>query len=651
MSPLCLALLLTTSGGCRDSAPGAVAGRQRIDRLIRQLGSPAFAEREAAHKALESIGPRALVSLHRANARSEDAEVRRRAAALVETLEERMDYLLSLYRDYELPMPPAGAKPVLYRSRREAGKEGQNPASGTLGFLLRAGGKRQTTVFLEGVRQQELCWRPEITALDPTGLSAADAEMVVRYASVGAGDGLGMALQCEARGWHTLAGALKDATGRSDRPPCSSKHTLCRMAWEYWAGQLKRPVADWPGINKRLLKLLAEDDGLATDENRALLASLGLTLAPREARRGTVEALVDGLIDVTEPWLSPCAAAEGAEQDPVYVKVAERGFELIPVLIDHLNDDRLTRTESWPFSAVPSMPYLRVGELARHLLRDMTGEECTEPVAAREWWRMAREQGEEAYWSEHAYTAKNTGNVQNSPCEAMLRLLARRHPRALAGVYRKLLDEHPDMQDAAVVDAIAISDLSREQKIELFTRAARGKLPHRHCALWQLRKLGAGQFDALLADTLDALPDKSTSESPESSLPVLAGLTADHRVWQSLERLSRRSKKAIRASVVQAAFEARGPGLLQRRVRILSTFLDDDTKAEGVLGTWDNSAEIRWHFSYIEIRNLAALALAVVLQLPTDLPPEDADEGKAAWNPDQWEALRDKVRWALKTPA
>jgi hypothetical protein len=56
-----------------------------IARLVEQLGSPRFEEREAASRALERIGEPALPAL-RAAVHSRDAEVRRRAARLVETV-------------------------------------------------------------------------------------------------------------------------------------------------------------------------------------------------------------------------------------------------------------------------------------------------------------------------------------------------------------------------------------------------------------------------------------------------------------------------------------------------------------------------------------------------------------------------------------
>jgi hypothetical protein len=50
-----------------------------IDRLIRQLGSDRFVERDAASRALEAIGEPALKALRQAASSSDDVEVRRRA--------------------------------------------------------------------------------------------------------------------------------------------------------------------------------------------------------------------------------------------------------------------------------------------------------------------------------------------------------------------------------------------------------------------------------------------------------------------------------------------------------------------------------------------------------------------------------------------
>jgi WD40 repeat protein len=67
-----------------------LADGTELDQLIQQLGSPKFAEREAATKALEAIGEPAIDALRRAAATSEDAEVRRRARQLIKVIEDRI---------------------------------------------------------------------------------------------------------------------------------------------------------------------------------------------------------------------------------------------------------------------------------------------------------------------------------------------------------------------------------------------------------------------------------------------------------------------------------------------------------------------------------------------------------------------------------
>lgn len=54
-------------------------------RLVKQLGSPNFPEREAATRALEVMGERALPALQKAARDDKDAEVRRRAAEIIKS--------------------------------------------------------------------------------------------------------------------------------------------------------------------------------------------------------------------------------------------------------------------------------------------------------------------------------------------------------------------------------------------------------------------------------------------------------------------------------------------------------------------------------------------------------------------------------------
>lgn len=66
------------------------AKAEKIARLIGQLGSEQFEERDQATKALDALGPAALKALQEA-ARDSDAEIRRRAEGLVQAINRRVE--------------------------------------------------------------------------------------------------------------------------------------------------------------------------------------------------------------------------------------------------------------------------------------------------------------------------------------------------------------------------------------------------------------------------------------------------------------------------------------------------------------------------------------------------------------------------------
>lgn len=85
MSSLLIVLALPTW-----SEPSKTEPSSEVSRLIQQLGSDRFTEREAASKALEAIGEPALDALRHSLETTNDAEVRKRAKQVVETVETRL---------------------------------------------------------------------------------------------------------------------------------------------------------------------------------------------------------------------------------------------------------------------------------------------------------------------------------------------------------------------------------------------------------------------------------------------------------------------------------------------------------------------------------------------------------------------------------
>ena len=135
-------LVYAVNSPCRGEDTAAV------NRLVKQLGSRNFKQRENAGKALESIGYPALDAL-RAAAKGKDAEIASRAARLVRFIENSLDLLLAEYQAYGLPLPPTDAKLVRFYAEVWIDKE----QCSTLGFLLQPGTEETPPLVLVGTQE------------------------------------------------------------------------------------------------------------------------------------------------------------------------------------------------------------------------------------------------------------------------------------------------------------------------------------------------------------------------------------------------------------------------------------------------------------------------------------------------------------------
>src|SRR5262245_59677087 len=68
----------------QDDAKEQKRVTEEVERLIQQLGSRKFAEREAAGRRLDAIGEPALRALRRAETASDDVEIRRQASRIAQ---------------------------------------------------------------------------------------------------------------------------------------------------------------------------------------------------------------------------------------------------------------------------------------------------------------------------------------------------------------------------------------------------------------------------------------------------------------------------------------------------------------------------------------------------------------------------------------
>jgi hypothetical protein len=407
-----------------------------ITKLIEQLGSSKTTEQDEATKALEAIGLPALEQLRKV-AKDENVDVAGRAARLVATIEKSMDQLVEDYRGYGLPFPPKDAKLVKYESGgRYIVIDKLMPPTYFLGFLLQPPTNDKPALLLVGTQEFRLEKNTPFFVVEPNPELVKDIEIGI----IGLNSGLAVALQCKARGWNDLAERLWTAClekscghprGIFYQPAnLPSRTALAYLAWAHCGYEIVKSDTDRAVIAKRAKALFAAEPQLNTERNQALLESLEAAMVPSTAKPGTVERLIDDLTEMT-------ASRPGGgtferyfvdymvgKLDPRYSRLLHMGFASVPALINHLDDDRLTRSVQQAFASFPTWN-LRVEHVVSDLLQQVAGEEvgknwlqrqrgeAVEKADAQAWWAKAQKEGEEAYFLRHVLQgeAENWPNV------------------------------------------------------------------------------------------------------------------------------------------------------------------------------------------------------------------------------------------------
>jgi hypothetical protein len=657
---LFLALPPVFLGGGQDSPPASPGpDRAAIAKLVKQLGSSDFKERETASKGLEKVGFPALDALRNAAA-STDAEVARRAAHLVEIIENGFDQLLADYRAYGLPLPPPGSQLIRFESGgRYILNDKLTPPTYFLGFLLQPGAKGKPPLLLVGTQEIRLDLQTSVEAIEPKPEIARDIDpQWWGRSTFELNAGLAIALQCKARGWNDLARELwtlsiKQISGHhfgafyqpADLPP---RTALACLAWAHYGNELVKPDTDRAKLARQIKLLFAAEKSLNTVVNESLLRSLEAALIPSKAKAGSVERLVDDISEMCN------TGRRWDEADPRFARLAEKGFAAVPALIEHLDDDRLTRSIKQGMNNFPTW-ILRVKHVASDLLQELAGEEvgrdwlrrqqgwAVDKADALAWWEKARKEGEEGYFLAHVLPS---GEKAQWPNSLMLRKIAEKYPQHLPKLYKTVLDERPQLQSWPVAEAAAKSSLPNEEKRTLFLHAAHHKnLAHRRVGLQHLQALDPPEFLKILLATLEGLPRTPKEpywRCPEVGFAHLVLATDDPKAWEMLEKVAKRSDVGMRMQFMNPMNYAYLKNKnYPKRLAFLAAFLEDaeapDVEANSQMFEGPHAG---FTFRRLAVQDLAAMEIASLLGMP-DQPDRD-------WTPQQWEQLRTKVKKALE---
>lgn len=552
---------------------------------------------------------------------------------------ESLDALLIAYKTYDLPFPPDEARLVRYPvGRRTFREDGTEHEFHGLGFLLNRLKPGEDRVFggLGGIREIQ-DWK-SVRLVEPKVITLANIDVV----------SVELAVQCHARGWTKLALAVLEWRAiDDDRLPAKQ---LAEAAWSYWQSKILEPDSDRAKVARQLKVILehrGDDFGKA---ERNLLRLLELALVPGKGKPGTVDAAIDSLIDVTETDQSGYMGT--GTPDATYLKAARLGFAAVPALIDHLDDERLTRARKDPLNNFRGY-YYRVGDVVSDLLQGLAGGDLGKDWLRRQqgyrleksdvekWWSEANNVGEEAHFVRHALRVDKDGNLRN---RVMLDVLAHKYPRQLPALYRKFLEEKPTHYGRCVADAVAESSLPDATKVELFNSAAKNQvLSFRQDAILHLRKLDpAKALELLIAElkNLPATPQEAYWRCPESRFASFVRNWNEPTAWAALEAAAQRVDVGLRMELLNNVVRRDLPDSTRKAVlSLLSKFLDDDEVRVATGPKYDGPYAGVQELWRIEVRNFVAQEAAWILDL--DVEP------RAKWTDEDWSDFRDQVKKAL----
>lgn len=557
-----------------------------------------------------------------------------------------LDAALLQYRARHLPEPPADAPLVLLASNVHGSDTAAGPALLPAFRLAKAADGTQP--FLRGTRIDTD--RHRVLAEAPFAEPPDAARLVMdewhmegdRHQDLAGG------LQLWSRGQRDLARALVQRGARDQRLP----DRVAALAVAHWYAQIADSDLPLGDIERELRAAVAQLPDARPAANgqpfvppapwAGILEQLACSTASPSPKLDPQVVRVLGLVHSRRPG---GIGARVDQRDTPFDAVVTQGFAIVPALIAHLDDDRLTRATTSGFNNFRS--YTRpLGELASDALQEIAGDLIPsqglpapriDRAAAEAWWADASRQKEDAYLLD-----RFLGDRDRPAHTGAMRILAARFPERLHLAMIELVEQHPERVSHPVLDAIADCPMRKAKKIELLERLAEKATEQRLQALRRLAGLDEERFCQRFLEVLANAPrqmPRSVWTSPDGRFGHLVVLTQRPEVWQAFVRAARTAPIGLRMEWLRP-FSYSYLGELQRTERLacLASFLDD-TEVYDVAASGQDGPHAAFTFRTLPMRDFAAHQLAILLRFE--------QVGSPDWPDALWADLRAKVRQAL----
>jgi hypothetical protein len=347
----------------------------------------------------------------------------------------------------------------------------------------------------------------------------------------------------------------------------------------------------------------------------------------RNSPPGSDDHLIDELVglegaQVIPAWRQVCCS------DPRYRAITDRGLAVVPALIAHLDDQRITRA-SRLVQGARNGENLRVCDVVLDILEQFNGEPFGDSEmnlhervkVIGNWFSDAHKFGEEKY-----VVARVLGADKDSDRfrPTLFRLLAEKYPQHLPRVFRKLIDGRPLQYEFAgeYARAIAGAPIPADEKRKVLEYAAiQDDLWLRSAGVHYLRPFALKRAKELLLANLAEV--SADPRETERRFVKTAAEGTDPEEWSAIALVVRRAGVGSRIDLLRSIARTDAPASRKHRLALLAEYLNDD----------DGPSDRRPHDT---VRNAAALELARLLGL--DAKPE------SFWEEAQWAEFRDQVR-------
>ena len=437
------------------------------------------------------------------------------------------------------------------------------------------------------------------------------------------------------------------------------KLLLARSIFEYNKNQTLRPDSDWQEILKTLEELRNEFPELFSDVREdynehyrnQFIDDLKITVAAKSPEKSTVEASLMAWANSTgEMRHLGFYHSRNVKVDAPARDIFNRGTESIKPLVDLVDDRRITLHVRQ--AIMNAREYrLRVGDLAKKLLEEMTGansptadrQSAIAPNLWKDWFASVDLSNESEFFKTAAFNIEN-GKAYRVP----IRVLEARHPNSFINLVQAVA-EHAQPTTYCHYLTYSIRDsktISVAEKSSLLSMLLR-QLPDKkkRSAVQALAHVNKDLTAELVLPLVKQLPEDVeepywTSEAANLTHVVMH--LKDVEVWTTYLQAAKKSSVGLRMEMMNPmnySYIARTN--LDFRLAFLSSFLDDRTvRVKKAGGEKFSGPCAAFTFEKISVQNFVAMKLASLILKSEDWPDD-------SWTSARWDQLRKEVRSEL----